>query len=387
MQNFLPRSIEAELLESVGFFPATAIVGPRQVGKTSLALSLETKLDKPTIYLDLENPDELRKLENANLFFEDNLDKTVILDEVQRMPELFPILRGAIDRDRQAGRFILLGSASPELIRDSSETLAGRITYLELKPFGINELPENLSWKDHWLRGGFPESLFAPSVRLSNRWMTSFIQTYLERDLPMLGLSADPVFLRALWQMVANMSGSILNAAKLSNSLDASIPTIQKYLNFFERAYLVRHLPAYHPNLNKRLVKKPKIYLRDTGVMHRLLGISSMSDLLGHPALGGSWETYVIEQIEAVLPDWADLYFYRTQVGAEVDLVITKAGLPFALVELKSSTSPSLSKGFYSVADDLDCDRQFIVAPIEESYRLTEQVNVLGPMHVEQIFA
>ncbi|MEM8585033.1 MAG: ATP-binding protein [Bacteroidota bacterium] len=387
MQKFLPRAIESELLESVGFFPVTAIVGPRQVGKTSLALSLPDKLNRPVVYLDLENPDELRKLENANLFFEDNLDKTIILDEVQRMSELFPILRGAIDRNRRAGRFILLGSASPDLIRDSSETLAGRISYLELRPFSIYETPNDNVWTDHWLRGGFPESLFAPSARLSQRWLTSFIQTYLERDLPMLGLSADPIFLRSLWQMLANMSGGILNSAKISNSLDSSVPTVQKYINFFESAYLVRQLPAYHPNLSKRLVKKPKVYLRDTGILHRLLGISSISDLLGHPVLGGSWETYIIEQISSKLPDWADLYFYRTQVGAEVDLVITKAGLPYALVELKSSTSPSLGKGFYSVASDLNCNLHFIVAPVDEHYRLSEKVRVLGPAHIHQIFA
>ncbi len=336
--------------------------------------------------MDLENPDDLAKLTNPSLFLDPLSDQTVILDEVQKVPSLFPVLRSIIDRKRQPGRFILLGSASPELIRDSSESLAGRIAYLELNPFSLNEVKATTDWRTHWFRGGFPPSLLAPDDEFAKLWRQNFIKTYLERDLPMLGLKADPILTNRLWRMTAHLSGSLLNMESLSGSLGIHGSTVRQYLDFFESAYLIRRLQPYFTNLKKRLVKTPKIYVRDTGILHQLLGISTPYDLEGHPMLGASWETYVIEQIAALLPDWADLYFYRTHQGTEADLVITKGGMPEVLVEIKYSTAPKISKGFHIAQLDLVAKKQFIVCPIAEGYPLSENIRVIGLDELGRLF-
>jgi len=386
MQNFIARSVEKQVLRLASFFPAVAIVGPRQVGKTSLVKALRAQLPNESIYLDLENPDDLIKLQSPALLLDPLADKTVILDEVQKMPSLFPVLRGIIDRDRKPGRFILLGSASPDLIRDSSESLAGRIAYLELQPFHFQEIAERCDFRTHWLRGGFPEALLAPDDYLSGQWRQNFIRTYLERDLPLLGLSADPVVIGKLWRMVAHLNGQLLNMETLAGSLGLHGATIRRYLDFLESAYLVRRLQPFHANLKKRLVKTPKIYLRDTGILHQLLGIPTFLDLSGHPILGASWETYVIEQLAAQMPDWAELYFYRTQDGTEADLVIARAGVPEILLEIKYSTTPKPSKGFHIAAADLQPQKQFVICPVESGFPLSEQVKVLGFREMGAIF-
>lgn len=376
--SYIPRIAEAEVLKLAAYFPVVAVVGPRQVGKTSLVKAIRSKLEKPSVYLDLENPDDLAKLNNPSLFLDPLSDQTVILDEVQKLPSLFPVLRGVIDRDRKAGRFILLGSASPDLIRDTSESLAGRIAYHELKPFYWEEVRSLTDYRTHWLRGGFPPSLLAPSDEYARLWRQNFIKTYLERDLALLGLNADPVLTGRLWQMCAHLSGSLLNMESLSGSLGIHGTTVKKYLDFFESAYLIRRLSPYFINLKKRLVKTPKIYIRDTGILHQLLGIPSHFDLAGHPMLGASWETYVIEQIAAILPDWAEMYFYRTHQGTEADLVITKAGKPEILVEVKYTTTPKLSKGFHIAQNDLQTQKQFVICPVEKGFPLSEEVKVIG---------
>lgn len=383
---YVPRIAEVEILKLVSYFPAVAIVGPRQVGKTFLVEAIRSKLDKQSIYLDLETPGDLAKLNNPSLFLEPLAGQTVILDEVQKVPELFPVLRGIIDRDRKPGRFILLGSASPDLIRDTSESLAGRIAYHELKPFFWEEIKALSDYRTHWLRGGFPLSLLAPNDEYARLWRMNFIKTYLERDLPLLGLKADPMLTGKLWQMTAHLSGGLLNMENLSSSLGIHGTTVRKYLDFFESAYLIRRLQPFFINVKKRLVKTPKIYIRDTGILHQLLGIPSLVELAGNPILGASWETYVIEQIAAILPDWAEMYFYRTHQGTEADLVITRGGKPEFLVEIKYSTTPKLSKGFHIAKEDLKTQKHFIICPVETGFPLAENVRVISVNELYDLF-
>ncbi len=384
--EYILRKAEQRIIKLAAYFPAVAIVGPRQVGKTSLVHAIRSKLDRPSVYLDLENPDDLAKMANPSLFLDPLTDQTVILDEVQKLPSLFPILRGIIDRQRQPGRFILLGSASPDLIRDTSESLAGRIAYHELTPFYFDEIDAVADFQAHWFRGGFPPSLLAPEDEYARLWRQNFIQTYLERDLPLLGLKADPIMTGRLWRMIAHLSGSLLNMELLSGSLGIHGTTVKKYIDFFESAYLVRRLPPYFNNLKKRLVKTPKIYIRDTGILHQLLGVTSPFHLAGHPMLGASWETYVIEQVAAILPDWAAMYFYRTHHGNEVDIVITRGDKPEILIEVKYSTTPKPSKGFYIAQSDLGTTKQFVISPVETSFFLNVDVQVIGIHHLKKIF-
>lgn len=383
---YLPRKAENDILRLTQYFPATAIVGPRQVGKTSLARQLATRLEKPVVYFDLEDPDDLAKFANPSLLLDPLSDKTVILDEVQRLPALFPVLRSIIDRNRQPGRFILLGSASPDLIRDSSETLAGRIAYHELTPFLRSETVEIADWQTHFMRGGFPGSLLAPDDEMAQLWRKNFVNTYLERDLPMLGLKAEPSLTGRLWRMTAHLSGGVLNMETIASGLGISNSTVRRYLDFFESAYLIRRLPAHAVNLRKRLIRSPKIYLRDTGILHQLLGIQSFTNLAGHPSVGASWETFVIEQLAARKPDWAEISYYRTQDGTEADLVISRSGNAEILVEIKFSTTPKMTKSLHLARTDLETRRNFIVCPVATGYPIDEQTEVLGIGEIGRIF-
>ena len=383
---YLTRSAEKDIIQLSDQFPAVAIVGPRQVGKTSLAMHLASLWPQPSVYLDLENPADLNKLDDPGLFLEPLQQQTVILDEVQRVPSLFPILRGLIDRHRTPKRFILLGSASPDLIRDASESLAGRIAYYELAPMSYSEVAGLTDYRTHWLRGGFPNSLLASDEQSSARWRDNFIQTYLERDLPMLGLNANPVLTRRLWTMLAHLNGNLLNLESLGNSLGISSPTVRRYLDFFESSYMIRRIQPWHVNIPKRLVKSPKIYIRDTGILHALLAIGTFEQLQGHPALGGSWEAYVIQEISSMLPPRHELCFYRTQDGTEADLVIVKAGIPDILVEIKHSAAPALTKSMHIAAADLRTRRNVIVAPVTENYPLRNGFEVLGHFALGRLF-
>jgi uncharacterized protein len=386
MKKYFARTIEKDVLRYLDFFPAVGILGPRQVGKTSLVQEIRQQLTKPSIYLDLENPDDLFKLENPNLFLEPLADHTVILDEVQRVPKLFLSLRGLIDRNRVPGRFLLLGSASPLLIRDSSETLAGRVSYLELFPLSLQEVSNEVPIQVHWLRGGFPDALLAPSDDLVWAWYRSFIRTYLERDLTFLGLDTDPLLISRLMQMLAHLSGQQLNISALSNNLDLNYQKLVKYIDFLESAFLIRRLSSFYTNIGKRLVKTPKLYFRDTGLLHAMLSINSQMDLLGHPAIGASWESYVVEQVHQQSPDWAGWYYYRTQDGSEADLVLTKGGQPIAVIEIKYAAAPSLSKGFFIAAKDLKVSRLFVICPVEKGFTLSNQVEVLGINELGRLF-
>ena len=373
----LVRQKQADLVEYLQYFPVLGIVGPRQVGKTTLSKKLiQNELNKEVIYLDLENPEDKAKLNDPVLFFKVHQDKCIILDEVQRKPELFPVLRSMIDLNRVPARFIVLGSASPDLIRDSSESLAGRIVYEELTPFSLTEVIHLKDVFYHWFVGGFPEAFLIKKNKIRNVWFSNFIKTYVERDLPMLGLNIDRTTIRKLWGMAAHLQGSILNVSSLSKSLSITSPTVKRYLSFLEDAFLIRLLPAYAVNLKKRLVKSPKIYLRDTGLLHHLLRINTLEELQGHPILGNSWEGYVIEQIIQQGGDHFEYHYYRTHEGAECDLVLIKAEQPVACVEIKYTSSPKTSKGMLQSFSDLNAHSNFIVTPQTDDYALTEQINV-----------
>jgi uncharacterized protein len=384
---YISRYFEQKIVDLLGYFPAIAIVGPRQVGKTSLARHIAESAQKKAHYFDLEDPDDRAKFANPSLLLDPMAHELVILDEVQRLPQLFPVLRGIIDRNRQPGRFILLGSASPDLIRDASETLAGRIAYLELPPFLYREVQHMVDWRTHFFRGGFHGSMLAPNEELARTWRKNFIATYLERDLPALGLAAEPTLTAKLWRMLAHLNGSILNMEQLAGGLGISNTSVRRYIDFFESAYLIRRLQPFATNLKKRLVKAPKIYLRDAGILHHLLGIQGFEEILGHPIVGTSWETYAIEQLAALLPDWYEMYYYRTYEGTEADLVLTRGGKPEILVEFKFSTAPAMTKSLYVAKADLGTKHHYIVCPVDTPYPITEDVEVVGLQHLHRIFS
>lgn len=375
IKRFLSQKLE-ELLPD---FPAIAILGARQVGKTTLAQALAENFDQESIYLDLESPSDQAKLAEAEQYFNLNESKLIILDEIQRMPDLFQVLRGVIDRKRKKGfrscQFLILGSASLELIRQSSESLAGRIAYEELGGFTILEVENNL--EKLWLRGGFPDSFLASSDESSMTWRQNFITTYLERDIPQIAQFVPTNRLRRLWTMLAHEQGQLINFSKFGASLDLSSPTVKSYVELLEDLLLVRSLRPWTVNVRKRLVKTPKVYIRDSGITHALLQIDTFDSLLGHPILGFSWEGFVIENILSVLPKNADYGFYRTSAGAELDLVIQLGSERWA-IEIKRTLSPKLSKGFSIAAEDVKATHRFFVYAGKEEFPLSENTNAIG---------
>ena len=389
LQGYINRRMEAKLQESLSSFPVTALLGPRQCGKSTLARHVVADRGD-TVYLDLEKPSDLRKLEDAEFFFHTQKDRLVCIDEVQMGPELFPVIRVAVDEDRRPGKFLILGSASQDLIRRSSETLAGRIHFLELTPFTYDELlndnPEK--YEDPvfmWTRGGFPEAVLAESDSYSFDWRSDFIRTFLERDIPQFGFSIPAVTMRRFWTMLAHYHGQLQNASKFGQALGVSHPTIRKYLDIMEQTFMVRLLPPLMTNIKKRLVKTPKVYLRDTGVLHALLEVENIEDLLGHPIAGASWEGWCIEQILAVMPDWR-ASFYRTSSGEEIDLIIERGRKRLAF-EFKASMSPKLSRGFPGTLKVLQPDHVWIVAPVSAPYPRGPGVTVANIKSVLQDLA
>lgn len=372
----LKRKAEKQLVELMGYFPAVAIVGPRQVGKTTLAKMLIKKTKKPSIYLDLELSSDFSKLMDAQLFLEQHRDKCVIIDEVQRMPELFPLLRALIDKNRMPARFLLLGSASPDLIRDSSESLAGRIGYIELTPLNITEIKNRTNSDLLWLRGGFPDALLAPTASLWQKWVSNFVKTYIERDLPMLGMPASPILTQRLWAMLSHLHGQELNYSNLARSLEISVASVKTYVDFLEHAFLIRRLRPYSMNAKKRLVKTPKLYIRDSGLLHHQNAIYSYDDLYNNILIGNSWEGYVIEQVHQLLADDLKLFFYRTSDGSEIDLVFVKANTVVATAEIKHTSTPALSRGNTISINDLKAKSNFIITKDSDDYFLKENVRV-----------
>jgi len=364
--------------------PAVGLLGPRQCGKTTLAHEIGD--GRPSVYLDLESPADLGKLADPELYLATVGDSLVILDEVQRAPELFRPLRGIIDRDRregrQTGRFLLLGSASIDLLQQSAESLVGRIVYHELTPFDVLELQETAddakARDKHWSRGGFPGSFLARDDAASLEWRQGFIRTYLERDIPQLGPRIPAETLRRFWTMLAHLQGSLLNVARIAQGLGVSGQTAARYLDLLVDLLLVRRLTPWGSNVGKRMVKSPKVFVRDTGLVHALLGLRSLDDLLGHPVVGGSWEGYVIENLLAAAPPATEAGFYRTTAGAEVDLVLAIGPKRLLAVEIKRSLDARPSKGFHLAREDLKPDACFVVYPGTERFPLGPGIEAIG---------
>ncbi len=377
----------AQLLQE---FPSVAILGPRQVGKTTLALEITDSLSKGSVYLDLESPADLAKLQDPKAYFEMHQGKLIILDEIQRMPEIFKILRGIIDERRRqglkTGQFLILGSSSLELIQQSSESLAGRIAYTELTGFTAAEIKaQNIGdISSLWLRGGFPDSFLARSDQASLRWRTNFISTYLERDIPQLAPRIPAVTLRRLWTMLAHNQGAQSNMSTLGASLEITSPTVKKYVELLEDLLLIRSLRPWSGNVGKRLVRTPKIYIRDSGLSHALLNIQSHDDLLAHPVAGSSWEGFVIENLLSVLPDGISYWFYRTAAGAEIDLVLERNSKTRYAIEIKRSSTPVLSKGFHLGCEDIKATKKFIVYPGLEKFPLGSGVYAMPLLEMMQ---
>ncbi len=360
--------------------PAVVLTGPRQAGKTTLALELAGHMSR-SVYLDLESPSDRARLAEPELYLSEHADDLVILDEVHRAPGIFEALRGIIDRGRRegraSGRFLLLGSASVELLAQSGETLAGRVALCELGPLDASEVGDALQ-DSLWLRGGFPESLLADDDRRSLRWRTDFVRTYLERDVPQLGPRIPAETLRRLWTMLAHQQGGMLNAAHLARSLAIDGKTVSRYLDLLVDLLLVRRLAPLAVNVGKRLVRAPKVYIRDSGLVHALLGIGDREMLLGHPVAGPSWEGLAIESILMTAGADVDAGFYRTSGGAEIDLVLTLPGGELWAIEVKRTLSPRLRRGFRSAFEDLRPARGFFVYPGRERFPLGERVEATG---------
>lgn len=370
------RRIIKEINESLAYFPIVSIIGPRQVGKTTLAKQIIADLKVPSIYLDLERTSDLFKLENAELFLSQQSDKLIVIDEVQLKKDLYPLLRSLVDETNKPGQFLLLGSASPELIRHSSESLAGRIAYHQLHPLDMIEAPEPISQNDLWLKGGFPKALLSQNENMAHQWMDNFISTYLNRDLLQLGLNASPKVIHNLWSMMAHLNGQLLNATTIGKSLGLSTPTVKRYIDFLEEAFLLKSLHPFSWNMQKRLVKSPKIYLTDTGILHQLVGVSNYEELAGNPIIGSSWESFVINQISALKEKKTEIHFYRTHHGAEADLVFTKGLTVTATAEIKYSNSPQLTKGNFFAFDDLKAPVNYVITPSSDDYLIRKNVRV-----------
>jgi len=370
------RFITNDLINTILNFPVVGIIGPRQSGKTTIAKYIITKLNKAAIYLDIENPKDENKLSDPVLFFENNQDKCIILDEIQHRPDLFPILRAMIDLNRVPARFIILGSASPELINKSSESLAGRIAYKELFPLNFMEVNSIYSIYTHWFKGGFPDSLQTTDNNIHTQWCQNFVRTYIERDLPLLGLNLPSKTIFNLWTMLSSMNGNVINKSNLTKSLEINAVTLNKYLSFMEHSFLITQLQSWEANVKKRLVKSSKIYIRDSGILHYLSNIFSIEDLLQHHSVGSSWEGYVIEQIIQLLPTYLQPYFYRTHDGSECDLVIVKSGKPMAAIEIKYTSTPKITKSITISIQDLQTKLNFIITPASDDYLIKENIRV-----------
>jgi uncharacterized protein len=373
----IERNVMPNILIDADYFPIISIIGPRQVGKTTLAKALQSRLNKPSLYFDLEYDEDARIFEQPTRFLQQNADKCIIIDEVQRAPELFPLLRALVDQNRQPARFLLLGSASPWLLRQSSESLAGRIAYTELTPFCLTELA-NKQLDAHWFRGGFPGAFLAPTDAVAGRWLENLIKTFIERDARLLGYEIPTVSLSRLLSILTTIQSKTLNISDLSRSLGLSQNNIKTYLDLLEGAFLISRLQPYAVNTTKRLVKSPKIYFRDTGILHRLANIPTAEALQSHILRGASWEGYVIEQIRRQTFQRWEYYFYRTQKGAEADLLLIAPNGHKVLIEIKAGNTPTLSRGFHEVMDDIQPQSSFIITPDSRSYEREDGIKVAG---------
>lgn len=379
MHGYVNRLVEKGLNRSLSRSPAVAILGPRQCGKSTTAKLLLKNI--PSVYLDLQDRVDRNKLAEPELFFDRHRDELICLDEIQLLPDFFSILRSEIDKDRRPGRFLILGSASRDLIRQSTESLAGRISYTDLTPFLLKEVTNISLWSDLWLRGGFPDSVLANNEPDSFDWRLDFIRTFMERDIPNLGIIIPIPVIERLWLLLAHYHGQTVNYHKLAGAADISIPTLKKYLAILEQTYMLRILPPASTNLKKRLVKAPKIYLRDSGILHALLGIEEYDYLLANPIAGASWEGFVIENIIAQHDRWRPS-FLRTSNGAEIDLVLERAGRCH-LFECKLSKAPKPSRGFHELVDSIQPESAWVIAPVDEPFEIKKGIVVCSPKHLD----
>lgn len=382
MNNLKKRHLYGELRESLDENPVVALIGPRQCGKSTLAKMIRANFQK-SLYLDLENPFDLEKLAHPEFFLSRNRDRLVCIDEVQRKPELFPLLRSLCDEWGDNGHFLILGSASRDLLRQSSETLAGRIAYFRLTPFLFCEL-EDEDWTRYLYRGGFPRAYLARSDKAARNWLDSFITTFLERDLA-FWREFVPETMRRLWRMLAHENGQTINFSRFASALGVSDATIRRYIDLLKETFMVDVVPPFEANLKKRLVKSPKVYLADTGVTCALLGISSFEDAYEHTVFGSLWEQMVLVNIRGLFPD-ADVSFFRTADGTEMDFVVSMHGKMVA-IECKAGAAPSVGKGTYSVIDTIRPDFSYVVAPVEEPYPLNEKISVIRLSDLGGMFA
>ena len=373
MHNLIPREIANTIVTRLKNFPAVALLGARQVGKSTLA-EMVMKHMPDTIHLDLERPADVNKLSDPEAFFSQFSNHMICLDEIQRTPDIFPVLRTVIDQNKRNGQFLILGSASRDLIRQSSESLAGRLSYIEVTPFNLQEAFFT-DQSTHWLQGGYPRSLLAENNDISVQWREDYIRTFLERDIPQLGFRIPANTIGRFWRMLAHTHGQVLNASKLAGSMGVSSHTIRNYIDLLEQTFMVRTLPPYSANTKKRLIKSPKVFIRDTGVLHTLLGIDTMEDLFAHPVYGASYEGYVIENILSRFPR-GQASFYRTANGAEIDLILTK-GMEKIAVEIKASTSPHVSKRFWNAIETVKPDQTTIIAPVDTPYPISSHAMVM----------
>ncbi len=371
---YIHRYVQPSLLKSIEHFPVTAVTGPRQCGKSTLVKHLLADY-KDSIYLDLERPSDLSKLDDAEWFLSTQKEKLICIDEIQRYPELFPLIRALVDEWNKPGCFLILGSASRDLLKQSSESLAGRISYKRLTPFLWDELGDNYTVEDYFSAGAFPRSLLVKTEEISYEWRESFITTFLERDL-LQWAGFTPTTMRRLWQMLAHNNGKCVNFTTLASSLGVSAPTVRNYIDLLTGTFMVEVIPPYISNLGKRLVKAPKVYIADSGITAALLGLRSFVELSGHPVFGTIWEQIVLANLKGLYPN-AEFFYYRTANGAEIDFVMKIDGVILA-IECKASYSPSLSKGNYFAIEDIAPKKTFIVTPSQNSWSMKKGIDVLG---------
>lgn len=376
----IQRTITGQLQNLLAIFPAVALLGPRQVGKTTLTRHLLESSNLEVLYLDLENDTDIARLENPSFLFDQYKYACIVLDEIQRMPDLFRQLRPIIDQNRTAGRFILTGSASPALVKGVSESLAGRIAFAEMTPINLLEaVNSGFTTSQHWFRGGFPTALTSKSDQEFSLWAENFIRSYIERDLNLLfGVNLSEVLIRNFWYMLAANTGSIWTAENYARALGVTSNTIKRYLDFMEGAYMIRQLPAWYVNVQKRVVKAPKVYIRDSGLLHQINRIKSAAELPLNLLVGASWEGYVIEQIYQLKPTHLQMYYYRTHQGAECDLILVDGIQPVVAIEIKYASIPTMTKGFYNVLEDLNIKKAFVITPSEKTYPLDDRTTVCG---------